>query len=135
MLHFTREIRYLNPNCLTQVDGILSSSKHREGSLGGHEGRPGFNSLLKRDNSSGICRERPIVQCLANLHEPVTIPAVHFVAPSLSGWIEADPSRMWMMGTTLLAWGIWACPSFSSRRFVGMKNTTTFTLLNLWRCL
>ena len=129
--HFTREIRNFNPHSLTQVDGVLGRCKHGEGTLGGHEGRPGFNALPKLDNASGIFREGAVVQRLANLHEPVAIPAVHLVAPGLTGRIKANRTRMWMMRTTLLAWGIWACPSFSSRRIVGMKSTITFTLLNL----
>src|SRR5258707_2390890 len=63
-LYFTREIRYLNPQSLTKGDGLLCRRKHREGSLGGHEGRPGFSTLLKSNNSSGIFQEGSVVQCV-----------------------------------------------------------------------
>src|SRR5260370_37483556 len=82
-LHFTREIWYLNRQSLTKVDGVLWRSKHRKGSLGGHEGRPGLSNLLKPDNSSCIFREASIVQCLANLHASVAIPTIHQVTPGL----------------------------------------------------
>ena len=121
-LHFTREIRNLNTQSFTEVDGILCRYKDREGTLQGHEGRPGFNALLKRDNASGIFR-------IANLHESVAIPAVHFVAPGLAGRIKSDPSCMWMMGTTLLALDKGTGPCFSRRRNIGMMSTITFTLL------
>src|SRR5260370_35421439 len=76
-----------------------------------------------------------IVQCLTNLREPVAMPAVHLVAPGLTRWIKADPSRMWVMGITLLAWGTRTCPRFSRRRKVGMTTTAAFATLTLCRRL
>ena len=133
-LHFTREIWHLKLQSFTKGDGMPCRAKHREGSLGGHEGRPGGHALLKSDDSSCIFREGPVIQCLANLHEPVAIPAIHMIAPGLTGWIKADPSRIWVMGTTLLARGKRTCPCFSGRRIVGMKSNValhTFTLREL----
>src|SRR6266852_3862642 len=53
------------PKALQKSIAYCVAVRTAKGSLGGHKGRPGFSTLLKRDNSSCIFRKGSVVQCLA----------------------------------------------------------------------
>src|SRR6266566_1285959 len=61
---------------------------------------PRFHALIDETLASLIC-QTPIAQRLSDLHEPVTIPAIHPVTPCLTSGIKTYQAFLRMMRATI----------------------------------
>src|SRR5436309_1190100 len=82
-----------------------------------------------------MTQELPVTQRFTDLHQPVTTPAIHLVAPCLTGWIKAYPLCIWVAQTTRLISGRGTWLLVLRKLIRGFSGHPASRILNLERCL